>query len=204
MRSRCLFYRIFIDPLLRSLRRELAEQVPVGSSVLEAACGTGSQSLILARKAGRVLGFDYNGVSVECARGRIPRGAKNLSFVEADARDLPFIADGEFDYATITLALHEMNPANRIPVLKELSRTARFLLVADYATPLPSSFAGRFTRGIEKMAGREHYANFCSFQESGGLDGLLEEAGLENVEEFPVLGGIARIILCRVKGRGEE
>jgi len=198
MNFQCLFYRALIDPLLRSLRVELARQVPAGASVLEAACGTGEQSLLLARKAGRVLGFDYNGKSVECARGRIPRGTDNLAFQEADARDLSFIADGEFDYATITLALHEMNPANRIPVLKELSRTAPQLLVADYATPLPASFAGWFTRMIEKMAGEEHYAGFRNYQDAGGLDSLLKEAGLKILEEHLVLGGIGRIVLCRL------
>ena len=197
MNLHCLFYRTFIDPLLRSLRTALARQVPGGASVLEAACGTGEQSLLLARKAGRVLGFDYNGESVECARERIPRGMDHLSFQEADARDLPFIADNEFDYATITLALHEMDPANRIPVLNELSRTAPQLLVADYASPLPPTFAGWFTRMIEKMAGKEHYAGFCNYQDAGGLDTLLKDAELEIVEEYLILGGIGRIVLCR-------
>ncbi|MCK5735474.1 MAG: class I SAM-dependent methyltransferase [Spirochaetaceae bacterium] len=174
MNSQCLFYRTFIDPLLRPLRRKLAALVPPGSSVLEAACGTGEQSLIFSRRAGRVLGFDYNGNIVECAKGRIPELSENLSFQEADARNLPFIADEEFDYASITLALHEMNPANRIPVLKELSRTARNLLIADYASPLPSSISGWFTRMIEKMAGKEHYAGFCNYQDAGGLDVIIE------------------------------
>jgi len=195
--SQCLFYRTFIDPLLRPLRRRLAELVPEGASVLEAACGTGEQSLILSRRAGRVLGFDYNKRIVDCARARIPRGRENLSFQEADARSLPFIADKEFDYATITLALHEMNPANRIPVLRELSRTARFLIIADYATPLPSTFPGWFTRMIEKMAGEEHYAGFCSYQETGGLDVITGDASLVIVEEHSVLGGIGRVVLCR-------
>ncbi len=197
MNPQCLFYRTFIDPLLRPLRVELASLVPGGASVLEAACGTGSQSLLLARKAGRVLGFDYSPSAVECAKARIPGSSDNLSFQEADARSLPFISDDEFDYATITLALHEMNPANRVPVLKELSRTAPQLLIADYAAPLPSTFAGWFTRMIEKMAGKEHFAGFCDYQDARGLDSLLEDAGLEIVEENLVLGGIGRIVLCR-------
>ena len=197
MNFQCLFYRAFIDPLLRSLRRRLAGIVPDGASVIEAACGTGTQSLILSRRAGRVLGFDLNPGSVECAQNRIPQGTGNLSFVEADARNLPFVSDGEFDYATITLALHEMNPSNRIPVLKELSRTARNLLVADYSSPLPSTFPGWFTRMIEKMAGKEHYAGFCDYQDAGGLDSIIQDAGLEVVEEYFVLGGIGRIVLCR-------
>ncbi len=200
MNPHCFFYRRFIDPLLRPLRRTLAGMIPEGASVLEAACGTGEQSLIIARKAGRVLGFDYNRTIVECAQGRIPGDGEwtNLTFQEADARDLLFIADGEFDYATITLALHEMNPANRIPVLRELSRTARQLLVADYSTPMPSTIGGWFTRMIEKMAGKDHYAGYSDYQAAGGLDTIIRESGLEIVEENSVLGGIGRIVLCRV------
>ena len=123
--------------------------------------------------------------------------SENLSFQEADARVLPFIADAEFDYATITLALHEMTPANRIPVLRELSRTARQLLVADYATPMPSTLGGWFTRMIEKMAGKEHYAGYCDYQAAGGLDTILVESDLEIIQEHSVLGGIGRIVLCR-------
>ncbi len=197
MNSHCFFYRRFIDPLLRPLRRTLAGMIPEGASVLEAACGTGEQSLILARRAGRVLGFDYNRTIVECAQGRVSGLSENLSFQEADARNLPFIADKEFDYATITLALHEMNPANRIPVLRELTRTAGQLLVADYATPIPPTFGGWFTRMIEKMAGKEHYAGYCDYQAAGGLETIIGDSGLEILNEHSVLGGIGRIVLCR-------
>lgn len=197
MSVQCRFYRIFIDPMLKSLRKRMAELVPDGASVLEAACGTGEQSLILAGKAGRVLGFDYNGAMADCARRRIPLSVGNLLFLEADARNLPFVTDGEYDYATITLALHEMKEENRLPVLKELSRTARYFLVADYSSPLPPTIAGRFTWLIERLAGREHYAGYCSYQSSGGLDSLMREADLEILEEHQVLGGIVRILLCR-------
>ena len=175
----------------------MAELVPEGATVLEAACGTGEQSLILADKAGRVVGFDYNSSMAECARRRGLRSSGNVSFLEADARDLHFVSDGEYDYSTITLALHEMNETARIPVLNELSRTSRYLLVADYSSPLPGTISGRFTWLIERLAGSDHYAGFCSYQSIGGLDSLMREADLEILEEHPVLGGIVRILLCR-------
>ena len=81
--------------------------------------------------------------------------------------------------------------------MKELSRTAKYLLLADYSSPLPVTFAGWFTRMIEKMAGKEHYAGFCNYQEAGGLDVIIENAGLELIEDYLVLGGIGRIVLCR-------
>ncbi len=195
----CSFYRGFIDPLLQPLRRRIVSLIPDGSSVLEAACGTGEQSLILADKARRVVGFDYNPKMAECARRRISHIPDHqLSFLEADARSLPFITDGEFDVATITLALHEMHIDARLPVLRELSRTAGSLLIADYASPLPRTHIGRFTRIIEWLAGRDHYAGFKSYQRTGGLDTLVQEAGLEIIDERSALRGIVRILQCRL------
>ena len=195
----CSFYRGFIDPLLQPLRRRIVSLIPDGSSVLEAACGTGEQSLILADKARRVVGFDYNPKMAECARRRISHLREHhLSFLEADARALPFFTDGEFDVATITLALHEMHIDARLPVLRELSRTAGSLLIADYASPLPRTHIGRFTRIIEWLAGRDHYAGFKSYQRTGGLDTLVQEAGLEIIDERSALRGIVRILQCRL------
>lgn len=184
--------------MLKSLRMRLVSLVPEGSSVLEAACGTGEQSLMLAEKARRVVGFDYNPVMANCARGRIPPVlVHKLKFLEADARNLPAINDGEFDYATITLALHEMPEESRLPVLRELSRCAGNLLIADYSRPLPDTAIGRFTRTIEWLAGKDHYSGFKSFQKAGGLDSLLRKAGLAIVEESSALRGIVRILHCR-------
>lgn len=197
MSLQCIFYRFFIDSILRSLRGTLADLVPSGSTVLEAACGTGEQSLLLAEKASHVVGFDYNPVMVDCARRRIPEDRKNLTFLEADARSLAFISDNEFDFATISLALHEMNKDRRLPVLAELSRTARLLLISDYASPLPSTIGGRFTGMIECLAGREHYAGFRSYQKAGGMNSLLHDAGLVIQDEHRCLGGVVRILLCR-------
>lgn len=172
--------------------------VPEGSSVLEAACGTGEQSLQLVVNSCRVVGFDYNPVMADCARKRIPlEMAHKLSFLEADARNLSFIENGEFDYVTITLALHEMHESARLPVLKELSRTSDNLLVADYSSPLPATVAGRFTRMIEWMAGTDHYSGFKSYQKAGGLDFLIQASGLEIVKESSALKGIVRILHCR-------
>jgi ubiquinone/menaquinone biosynthesis C-methylase UbiE len=195
----CIFYRGFIDPLLQPLRRRIVSLIPDGSSVLEAACGTGEQSLMLADKARRVVGFDYNPKMAECARRRISHYPEHsLFFLEADARSLPFVTDGEFDVATITLALHEMHIDARVPVLRELSRTAGSLLIADYASPLPHTRIGSFTRIIEWLAGRDHHAGFMSYQRTGGLDTLVQEAGLEIIDEHSALRGIVRILQCRL------
>lgn len=184
--------------MLKPLRRRMLTLIPEGCSILEAACGTGEQSLLLAENAVRVVGFDYNPAMAECAAGRIPAAlAHKLSFREEDARKLPGIEDDEFDYATITLALHEMPESSRLPVLTELSRTARNLLIADYSCPLPATAIGRFTRVIEWMAGKDHYSGFKSYQKAGGLDFLIKKAGLETVADYSALKGIVRILHCR-------
>src|SRR5512132_2016273 len=66
---------------------------PAGSSVLEAGCGVGAQTVILARNSpeARFTSVDLSAESLEQAERRA-RGAKleNVSFQLADVFDLPF------------------------------------------------------------------------------------------------------------------
>ena len=57
-------------------------------------------------------------------------GCQRLTFVQADARQLPF-ADHSFDVATCNLALHHFDPPEAIQVLRELARVGRAVIVND-------------------------------------------------------------------------
>ena len=58
------------------------------------------------------------------------RGDDRLTFVQADARRLPF-ADQSFDLATCNLALHHFDPPDATLVLRELARIGRTVIVND-------------------------------------------------------------------------
>jgi len=75
-------------------RYVFASPLVKGKRVLDAACGEGYGSALLAGSADFVNGVDIDSATIEYARGRYQ--ADNLSFKRADCRDLPF-EDGHFD-----------------------------------------------------------------------------------------------------------
>ncbi len=82
-----------------------------GKRVLDAACGEGYGSNLLARSAAEVVGVDVSAEAITHARERYSAGRVNLSFEVADATRLPF-ADRRFDvvvsFETLEhLAAHE-------------------------------------------------------------------------------------------------
>lgn len=193
----CRIYQLLIDPLLRSLRKEIALMIPQGSSVIELGSGTGAQARALSSRCSRYVGIDLNPDFSSCADRRFGSpGYEHLEFRAADGRDLHFIGDDEFDVAMITLALHEMPHQTRLQVLSELKRISRTIIIADYSTPLPPSLPGRFSHAIERLAGGAHYAGFRHYQQIGGISELLDQAGLTELSRSRLLYGVATVVRC--------
>jgi len=95
---------------------------PPGSKVLEAGCGVGAQTKILARNNPHSLitSVDISQESVSKARALVEgEGGRNVTFQVANIFDLPF-EDGEFDHIFVCFVLeHLRDPLN---ALKCLSR----------------------------------------------------------------------------------
>ena len=191
-------YRISIDPLLKTLRKEIAALMDEDCTVIELGSGTGAQACALGNRCSRYLGIDLNPGSVACAQARCKqKGFCHCEFMVADGSSLSFLKDQEFDIGTCTLALHEMQAEKRLLVLKELQRVAKKLIVIDYATPLPHSFAGKGAWFIEKLAGGDHYAGFKDYQRLGGVRTLLKDTGCSIISEKKSLRGIVSIVICQ-------
>ena len=164
----CEFYKFLIDPLLYNLRRKVASIIPNESSVIEIGSGTGAQSLLLAHTGRRVVGIDINEVMTSCASSHANKlNLGNVTYHTADGSNLNFISDKEFDFATITLALHELQDDLRINILTEMQRIAKHLIIADYNAPLPKNISGWGSSHIEMLAGGAHYAGFKNYIERG-------------------------------------
>ncbi len=86
---------------------------PAGSTVLEAGCGVGAQTRILARNSpdARITSIDISPESIEMARALIEQeGRKNVTFQVADIFHLPF-EDSSFDHIFVCFVLeHLKNP----------------------------------------------------------------------------------------------
>ncbi len=98
---------------------------PAGSRVLEAGCGTGAQTAILARRSpgARITAVDIAADSLAAARERLAAmGGRDVHFQQADCVRLPF-ADHHFDHVFICFVLeHLAHPEN---VLRELKRVLK-------------------------------------------------------------------------------
>ena len=95
---------------------------PAGRRVLEAGCGTGAQSAILARRSpgARITAVDIAATSLDAAQKRLGAlGLQGVQFEQADCARLPH-ADGCFDHVFVCFMLEHLVQPNQ--VLAELKR----------------------------------------------------------------------------------
>ncbi len=176
---------------LWKLRGEVVEaaKLPPGAKVLDVATGTGAQALAFAESGCAVTGVDLSEAMLDVARHK--RNAAKVSFQQADAVALPF-ADGSFDAACVSFALHEMPSSIRERVVREMARVTRSggsVIVVDYAPPRTAFGALAFR--IVKLYEGEHFATFVR----SDVDALLESVGIEPREHDDGVMGLAKITL---------
>jgi SAM-dependent methyltransferase len=105
-----------------------------GSTVLEAGCGVGAQTVTLAARSpeARFTSVDISAESLGEARRRIERaGLGNVEFLRADIFDLPF-AVGSFDHVFVCFVLeHLARPVDALVALRGLLRPGGTITVIE-------------------------------------------------------------------------
>lgn len=194
-----LFYSSVIDPMLKGMRNKVRAQIEKDETVIDIACGTGAQAFNLANKAGSVVGIDLSESMIRFATKKTNKlGIPNTVFKVADATNLSDFADGAFDVAIMSLALHQFPPELYAPILNEMRRVAKRIVIADYAVPLPNNFVGYASKTIEFLAGREHNHCFREYYIAGGLKILLPQNGLQINSQRQFGGGAFILVSCTV------
>jgi SAM-dependent methyltransferase len=98
---------------------------PAGSLVLEAGCGVGAQTVILAQRSpdARFVSIDVSAESLAAAQRRAARtGLTNVEFRRADIFALPFDAES-FDHVFVCFVLeHLARPVEALATLRTLLR----------------------------------------------------------------------------------
>ncbi|WP_274363491.1 class I SAM-dependent methyltransferase [Paenibacillus thermotolerans] len=149
---------------------EQLEQYPIkeGSRILEVGCGTGRTACYLSKQGYEVVAVDIRKEMIEKALRRAAADEAEVTFLQADANELPF-ADGSFDVVlaeSVTLfagprAFKEYNrvlvPGGRLfdrelLLMKELD--------AEQAEPILTFF------GIERLYSPD---DWCMAAKQGGL-----------------------------------
>jgi len=125
--------------------------IPVGATVLDLGCGSGTDALIAAKRvgaAGKVIGVDFSGSMLSRARQAVAEsGIVNVELRESDAERLP-IADREIGVAIVN-GIFNLNPA-REAIFHELARVIKpsgklFAAELILRQPLPPETRARET-----------------------------------------------------------
>lgn len=173
----------------------LVDQIDVGSNVIDIGCGTGSLVFDLAEKCKSVTGVELSSKMIAHAQHRLGLSKKqNVIFLRGDGTNLAHFQNQEFDYATISMVIHEIPLELQTKVLSEAKRIAKQVVVADWVTPLPVSFSGIRMRLIEFLAGPKHFKGFRNFQKNNGINQLLKSSQLSVVKESINRNGTIRVV----------
>ena len=191
-------YRKLLDPSLRGIRKRVSRLISGNATVLDVGCGTGDQLFYLSSQIKSGLGVELSATMIKtCKDQALVRGIRNCEFLLADASNLSALKDKSFDYAISSLVIHEMPEAIRIPVLSEMMRLGKQLILVDWIYPQPSVTREMTTHFIERLAGREHYTGFRSFMQQWGMPYLIKTLGLETLETQITGKGNMQLWVCR-------
>ena len=172
-------YSTMIDPLLRDIRVHTPEfsGMKAGDKVLDVCCGTGDQAFHYAKRGIIATGIDLNPNMIRAAeRNKRKQGLSNVSFLVADATNLPF-KDDFFDYASISLTLHETEKTVTDTIISEMKRVAKkegVLIFIDFQVPPPKNLFTYLTKAIEFIHGQAYFRYLKAYIEQGGLGEILK------------------------------
>jgi SAM-dependent methyltransferase len=173
------FYDLLLAPSQDRAFVHVRNFIPVGSTVLDLGCGTGRLAFQLAHKCGSIDGVDPSARNIEVARRKLSNSREaNVRFHHAYAEEFLEDSNARFDYATVSLVMHEIDAGERVGLLRALSPAARHLIFVDYLVPRPGDCRKVLNEAVEFAAGPEHYRNFKSFVAGNGLHGVIAGAGL--------------------------
>lgn len=192
-------YDLLLDPVLAPLRRTVAMRAgaAAGRRAVDICCGTGRQ-LTLLHGAGFVCaGVDLSTPMLRIARHRCP---PDVDLRHEDASRMSF-ADGSFDVAVLSLALHDKDLGKRADILAEALRVITpggLLLAVDYV--LPDTMRSRLGLAVsgmaEMLAGPGHHSRYHEFLVSGGLINFLSRRGLVPLGLDRFLLGALGLVRC--------
>jgi ubiquinone/menaquinone biosynthesis C-methylase UbiE len=141
-----------LEDQARTLQEVLHADIsyPSGSTVLEAGCGTGAQTVTLARNSpgARITSVDVSAASLDQARARIATaGLRNVEFQRAEIVALPF-EEASFDHVFLCFVLeHLPDPGAAIAALRRILKPSGTMTVieGDHGSTLfhPESDAAR-------------------------------------------------------------
>lgn len=176
-----------------------------GQRILDLAAGTGASSVSLARSGADVVAADFSPGMIAEGRRR-HGGIPNLSFVQADATDLPF-ADGEFDAVTISFGLRNVNnPRKALAEMLRVTAPGGRLVICEFSHPPRPLFASLYrfyndrvlpivARAISSNVDAYDYLDesIRDWPDQATLSSWIRDAGWRDVAYRNLSGGIVAL-----------
>lgn len=177
-----------------------------GMRILDLAAGTGASSAALAAHGAEVVAADFSEGML--AEGRRRHGNNPLiSFVQADALDLPF-EDESFDAATISYGLRNVSdPRAALAEMRRVVKPGGRVVIAEFSTPpsklirAPYELYGTYVlprvAGLVNRKAAEAYRylneSIQSWPDQDELARWMRGAGFERVRYRNLTGGIVAL-----------
>ncbi len=176
-----------------------------GQKILDLAAGTGASSVVLAKSGAQVVAGDFS-------RGMIAEGERrhghidNLTFVEADAMNLPF-GDDEFDTVTISYGLRNVaEPRIALQEMLRVTKPGGMLVISEFSTPRNAVFRALYrfyndmilptiARFVSSNAEAYDYLNesIATWPDQKKLSAWIRNAGWVNVAHRDLTFGIVAL-----------
>lgn len=178
-------YDFLLFPLVYPIRRIILSIVAKYryKRLLDVCCGTGNQLKYLCEG-----GYKNVGIGIDVSEPMLKianKGQLAGHCLKGDAENLSF-NDDNFDMTMISFALHEKKYETAVAVLKEMIRVTRkngHIILVDFSIgPCVPRFARGIITGLEFMAGKEHFSCFKQYCKLNGLDSVVRDFSLDEVE----------------------
>jgi SAM-dependent methyltransferase len=164
--------------------------VPAGSTVLDAACGTGRITALLQRNGFAASGCDISVAMMSVARRRLRSLGHEVSLVESSVEWLPY-PDESFHAATCIGLLMHLDADARVNALRELARVTRGPLVVQYG------YVDAFQRLSTRVTGRQ--PGLSRFPVSAAeMNSDLKSSGLTERARLWILRGFSSSVIVRL------
>jgi len=169
------------DPILyfalKNIRQDIIRLIPNRDArILDLCCGTGDQLKKLSDAGfNNLTGVDLSTEMLKVAR----RGNKIGNLMESDVQHTG-LPGASFDIIIISLAVHEKSARmqkNMLAEAKRLLAPEGQLILVDFSLDDQAKMIGKIAAGmIERLAGKEHYRNFKTYVNKGGMCPVIQGA----------------------------
>jgi 2-polyprenyl-3-methyl-5-hydroxy-6-metoxy-1,4-benzoquinol methylase len=177
----------------------LQQQVPPGGTVLDCGCGSGVFSLVAARFAGSVMGFDGSEAMIRLASAKVtPELASRIRFEVARLEDMARFGEGAFDVAFASSVLEYVDDLPGALRLMVQSLKPGGVLIASM--PNGASLYRHLERAAFALTGRPAYlATVRHIPSPRRFRSVMEGAGLGTIAQRsyaapPVFGSALRAV----------